>query len=147
MWYTRLAYRPALHRLLQQKQKAVPFADIDEENENTPDEPETPGDVATPTPQVPELIPDLTVDIGVAPVDTPEPEPQSVKEVPNIIARPQLPSHPGCRCDRRLTIVPSNKPYQLVRWDADSACPICQQQAKVFNEQMQRAYQMLNSNE
>ena len=60
MWYTRLAYRPALHRLIQQKQKAVPFADIDEENENTPDEPETPGDVATPTPQITELIPDLS---------------------------------------------------------------------------------------
>ena len=147
MWYTRLAYRPALHRLIQQKQKAVPFADIDEENENTPDEPETPGDVATPTPQITELIPDLSNDIGIAPVDTPEPEAQSVKEVPNIIARPNLPSHAGCRCEKRLTVVPSDKPYQLVRWDADSACEVCQQQAKVFNAQMQKAYQILNYKE
>ena len=93
------------------------------------------------------LIPDLSNEIGIAPVDTPEPEAQSVKEVPNIISRPNLPSHAGCRCEKRLTIVPSDKAYQLVRWDADSACEICQQQAKIFNAQMQRSYQMLNSNE
>ncbi len=144
MWYTRVAYRPITHKLLTHRQKAVPFADINNEDETTPDELETPGDVSTPTPEIPEVIPDLTTEIGAAPVDAPEPVPQSINPTAPSPENPKAP-HDGCHCDRRLREIPTDKPYKRIFWDADGACPICQNSARDFNARQEQFFNSLNA--
>ncbi len=145
MWYKRLAYKPVTHKLL--KKQTAPFAEEIETDENadinSPDE-QSPGDVETPTPNINEVLPpDLTTSIGVAPVDTPEPIPQSINPDAPSPENPTAP-HDGCNCDKRLREIPTNKPYKRIFWDADGACPICQANAKAFNQRQEDFFNRLN---
>lgn len=145
MWYnTKVAYRPLTNKLLKHKQNAVPFAAIDEEDEKTPDQPETPGDISTPTPEIPDIIPnEIISNIGTAPVDAPEPSPQSVNPDAPVPESPIAP-HDGCHCNRRLREIPTDKPYKRVFWDASGACAVCQENAKLFNQRQEDFFNRLN---
>ena len=147
MWYTKIAYKPLTHKLL--KQQTIPYAQEAEEieepetSEETPQE--IPGEVETPTPNIPQVIPpDLGVSIGNAPVTSPEPPPQSINPQAPSPENPLSP-HDGCHCDKRLREIPTNKPYKRIFWDAEGACEVCKENAKAFNQRQEEFFNRLES--
>lgn len=123
MWYTRIAYKPLTKKLLEKKRGVLPFAEEEEV-----DDPNTPGDVESPVPDLEQVIPEeINADIGTAPIDAPEPAPQSVRPAPNPI-KPIAP-HDGCKCQQRIETLPSGK----MIWNLSGTCEICRNQAMQFN--------------
>ena len=159
MWYTRLAYKPATHKILEQKQlrKTLPFqveeepnletspepSPVDQPDNTAPDQPiaEIPQEI---TPDIPLLPDNINQDIGNSDVNSPEPPAQSINPDAGPSEIPRSP-HDGCHCDRRLREIPSDLPYRRIFWDADGACPDCQAKAKAFNQRQEEFFNRLTA--